>query len=365
MFARDSIVISGEQNYLNMGWENYERYCKREMDRVDKRISDMLWVCSKEIVEFTERKNIDAVVNAADPTLMGSNEPGVDKSIHDAVDAVSSDGTKFKDLIRRQLDGNDKRSEKVFRCERGKAVVTLGGNFCHYVIHAVGSIYDGDLNHWPLCSSSRVNILESCYVEIVNILKRYPDIKSVVIPIIGSGNYGFPPRLAIRIAIAAVGNALVNWKEKDPELFNVASLEEIVFCIYDTDEKELQYSMTAHLRYMAEIIRYDSLRGYFAIAWFFRFYYTMEDEFMRAKPVTADEQYRLIMECRSSGLTDYQWCIEHDIRPGTFYNWVKRLRQKGCVDVPPAGKNKQPFKHEVVKIDFQVQVNIWKPACKL
>ena len=50
---------------------------------------------------------------------------------------------------------------------------------------------------------------------------------------------------------------------------------------------------------------------------------------MRAKPVNADEQYRLIMECRASGLTDYQWCIEHGIKPGTFYNWVKRLRQKG------------------------------------
>lgn len=74
---------------------------------------------------------------------------------------------------------------------------------------------------------------------------------------------------------------------------------------------------------------------------------------MRAKPVTADEQYRLIMECRASGLTDYQWCIEHDIKPGTFYNWVKRLRQKGCADVPSAIKNKEPTKQEVVKIDLQ------------
>ncbi len=55
---------------------------------------------------------------------------------------------------------------------------------------------------------------------------------------------------------------------------------------------------------------------------------------MRAKPVTADEQYRLIMECRSSGLTDYQWCIKHNIKPGSFYNWVKRLRQKGFATVP-------------------------------
>ena len=53
---------------------------------------------------------------------------------------------------------------------------------------------------------------------------------------------------------------------------------------------------------------------------------------MRSKRIPVEEQYRLIMECRQSGLTDHQWCMEHDIKPGTFYNWVKRLRQKGCVD---------------------------------
>ena len=74
---------------------------------------------------------------------------------------------------------------------------------------------------------------------------------------------------------------------------------------------------------------------------------------MRAKPVTADEQYRLIMECRSSGLTDYQWCLKHDIKPGTFYNWVKRLRQKGCSDIPSAVHGRNPIKQEIVKINFQ------------
>ena len=43
--------------------------------------------------------------------------------------------------------------------------------------------------------------------------------------------------------------------------------------------------------------------------------------------VPADMQYQLIMECRSSGLTDFQWCKEHGIHPGTFYNWVSRLRK--------------------------------------
>ena len=41
---------------------------------------------------------------------------------------------------------------------------------------------------------------------------------------------------------------------------------------------------------------------------------------MKTQRRTADEQYQLIMECRSSGLSDYQWCTEHNINPGTFYN---------------------------------------------
>ena len=49
--------------------------------------------------------------------------------------------------------------------------------------------------------------------------------------------------------------------------------------------------------------------------------------------VPADKQYQPIMECRSSGLTDFQWCKEHGIHPGTFYNWVSRLRKKACCDV--------------------------------
>lgn len=39
------------------------------------------------------------------------------------------------------------------------------------------------------------------------------------------------------------------------------------------------------------------------------------------------------MECRSSDLTDYQWCKEHGIHPGTFYNWVSHLKKKACHDI--------------------------------
>ena len=44
----------------------------------------------------------------------------------------------------------------------------------------------------------------------------------------------------------------------------------------------------------------------------------------------------------------------NDIKPGTFYNWVKRLRQKGCVDLPAStGRSyRAPESQEVVRVDF-------------
>ena len=55
---------------------------------------------------------------------------------------------------------------------------------------------------------------------------------------------------------------------------------------------------------------------------------------MRTKGVNKEQQLKYILECRNSGLTDYQWCQEHGIHPGTFYNWPEarwskdfRLRQ--------------------------------------
>ncbi len=75
---------------------------------------------------------------------------------------------------------------------------------------------------------------------------------------------------------------------------------------------------------------------------------------MRNPRKSADEQYALIIECRSSGLTDQQWCMQHDIKPGTFYNWVKRLRRKACYDIPEAAGRAgvtAAVKQDVVKIE--------------
>ena len=58
--------------------------------------------------------------------------------------------------------------------------------------------------------------------------------------------------------------------------------------------------------------------------------------------VPADQQFQLIMECRNSGLSDYQWCKEHGIHPGTFYNWVSRLRRKACCEIPESISKAEP-----------------------
>ena len=47
------------------------------------------------------------------------------------------------------------------------------------------------------------------------------------------------------------------------------------------------------------------------------------------KRVCKKDQIKLIMECRQSGLTDYQWCEKNGIHSGTFYNWVSKLRKQG------------------------------------
>lgn len=50
---------------------------------------------------------------------------------------------------------------------------------------------------------------------------------------------------------------------------------------------------------------------------------------MQKRIVKRDEQIKRIMECRQSGLSDYQWCQKQGINAGTFYNWVSKLRKSG------------------------------------
>lgn len=71
--------------------------------------------------------------------------------------------------------------------------------------------------------------------------------------------------------------------------------------------------------------------------------------------VPADQQFQLIMECKNSGLSDYQWCKEQGIYPGTFYNWGSRLWKKACCEIPESISKAEPSPspvQEVVRLNF-------------
>lgn len=258
-------------------------------------ISQMIEIHAGEITKFVKKNQIDVVVNAANPTLMGSKEAGVDYEIHKMINKDLSKGKKFKDKIREELDENKNYPEELIRCERGKAVTTSGYNFCKYVIHVVGPKCDGKKKNkkkpW-CCTSHCTKILEICYRNIMNQIKNKREIKTVAIPIIGSGNYGIPFEVAVRIAIGTVGNVLTEWKNEDLEYFQYMALKKITFCIYDSDVNKqnefmnignkvleqydevfahnhrvvYQTTWQAQSRQVYEIIKYDEKKGYFALA---------------------------------------------------------------------------------------------------
>lgn len=275
-----------------------------------KDIGDMLHISYEDIskVNTSEKSlRIDAIINAAKPTLMGSNQ-GVDGDVHNAIDKLlskayngSDRSPTFNDKIKEELGVRGSKNQIL--CPRGSAIITGGYGLCDYVIHVVGSEYDIGtdnakcptvitkyLRNHEICSSSRIRTLETCYYEIVRILRRYPDIKNIAIPIISSGEYGFPFEMAVKIAVASIGNALLAWQREDEESFNSSSewIQNIYFFVWNRSQEEgdkaqdilnkfkeifsdgqqvvWQKSWCAQQQYFVEIIKYDKNRGYFCIA---------------------------------------------------------------------------------------------------
>jgi len=73
---------------------------------------------------------------------------------------------------------------------------------------------------------------------------------------------------------------------------------------------------------------------------------------------SADEWLKLIQECRSSGLSDADWCSQQGIPSSTFYTALKRCRDKACI-IP---ENTVPVaceKQEVVPVTFGESVTTY------
>lgn len=85
---------------------------------------------------------------------------------------------------------------------------------------------------------------------------------------------------------------------------------------------------------------------------------------MRAARKPVEEQYQLVLECRRSGMADCDWCREKGVNLGTFYSWIRRLREKGGFPIPPVSK--QPVhsspSHEIARVDILPEEETYSPA---
>jgi O-acetyl-ADP-ribose deacetylase (regulator of RNase III) len=118
--------------------------------------------------------DVDAIVNAANSALAGGG--GVDGAIH---------RTAGPELL------NACRVHR--RCAPGDAVITPGFRLkARYVIHAVGPA-DGD-----------AGVLERTYESVFRVAAEAGDIRTIGIPAISTGAYGFPKRQAAEIALSVI-----------------------------------------------------------------------------------------------------------------------------------------------------------------
>ncbi|MBQ9614404.1 MAG: IS66 family insertion sequence element accessory protein TnpB [Lachnospiraceae bacterium] len=70
---------------------------------------------------------------------------------------------------------------------------------------------------------------------------------------------------------------------------------------------------------------------------------------------TKDEWMELITQCRQSGLSDHQWCVQQGIPDSTLYNAIARLRKKSYElpeRVPANPEIDLTSRQDVVEIDI-------------
>ena len=63
-------------------------------------------------------------------------------------------------------------------------------------------------------------------------------------------------------------------------------------------------------------------------------YSKFQEVIMANKRLDYDKLYETVIECRTSGLTDRQWCLKQGLSFSTFYSWVRRLRESACYEIP-------------------------------
>lgn len=128
---------------------------------------------------------MDAIVNAANSSLMGGG--GVDGAIH------RKGGPAILEECRRI-----RAQSYPGGLPPGQAVATTAGSLpARWVIHTVGPVY--------LPGEDRSHILKSCHVESLRVADQL-GARRVAFPAISTGVYGYPLKLAAKVAIGAVAN---------------------------------------------------------------------------------------------------------------------------------------------------------------
>lgn len=149
------------------------------------------------------RLTVDAIVNAANSTLLGGG--GVDGAIHRAA------GPKLLEECK-TLNG----------CNTGEAKITKGYNLpVRFVIHTVGPVWYGGNNNED-------ELLKNCYYNSLQLAVKN-QIKTIAFPAISTGVYRFPPERAAKIAIKTIKDFLSDNK----------SIEEVLFVCFDEKTEEI------------------------------------------------------------------------------------------------------------------------------
>jgi O-acetyl-ADP-ribose deacetylase (regulator of RNase III) len=118
------------------------------------------------------QENVDAIVNAANGTLMGGG--GVDGAIHRA------GGPEIKRACM-----EIRRTRYPEGLPTGQAVITTAGNLpARYVIHTVGPVYHNG-------GQDKADLLAACYFNSLSLAVEN-GLKTIAFPAISPGVYGYP-----------------------------------------------------------------------------------------------------------------------------------------------------------------------------